>query len=39
MWDCFSEPGFLAEVFFRLIPSLIAYSCSLYLLKYASDWF
>jgi hypothetical protein len=39
MWDCFSEPGFLAEVGFRLVPSILAYICCLYLFKFASDWF
>lgn len=39
MWDCFSEPGFLVEVFFRCLPSIILWAGFSFLLNFAADWF
>jgi hypothetical protein len=39
MWECFSDSGFIAEVVFRCLPSVILWLGFSYMLKLAADWF
>jgi len=39
MWDCFTEPGFMFEVIFRCLPSILLWAGFSFLLKFAADWF